>query len=124
MHAAIANTFIEYKYAFMTLESYMMALKKQLLSVSILLTHMDIMLWPGMPDPNGIVFIIQFANVLDVEQYLYALSNALHSNLFELRLRKVNCSCFAYHRIYVSQLYSTLVCTCEYSVCTLNCSIY
>ena len=28
MHVAIANTFIEYKYAFMTLGSYMMALKK------------------------------------------------------------------------------------------------
>ena len=42
----------------------------------------------GMPDPNGTAFIMQFANALDVEQYLYALSDALHSNLFELRLRK------------------------------------
>ena len=44
MHVAIANRFVEYKYAFMILESYMMAsLLKQLLSVSILLimTHMD-----------------------------------------------------------------------------------
>ena len=41
-----------------------------------------------MPDPNGTAFIMQFANALDVEQYLYALSDALHSNLFELRLRK------------------------------------
>ena len=45
MHVAIVNTFVEYKYAFMILESYMMALLKQLLSVSILLSHMDIMLW-------------------------------------------------------------------------------
>ena len=29
MHVAIANTFVEYKYAFMILESYMMALIKQ-----------------------------------------------------------------------------------------------
>ena len=44
LHVATANTFVEYKYAFMILESYMMALIKQLMSVSILLTHMDIML--------------------------------------------------------------------------------
>ena len=37
-----------------------------------------------MPDPNGIAVVMQFANVLDVEQYLYALSDALHSNLFEI----------------------------------------
>ena len=74
MHVAIANTFIEYKYAFMTLESYLIDPHG----------HNAV----GMPDPNGIAFIMQFANVLDVEQYLYALSDALHSNLFELRLRK------------------------------------
>ena len=45
MHVAIANTFVEYKYAVMILEIYMMALIKQLLSVSISLTHMGIMLW-------------------------------------------------------------------------------
>ena len=45
IHVAIANTFVEYKYAFMIFESNTMALKKQLLSVSILLTYMDIMLW-------------------------------------------------------------------------------
>ena len=33
IHVAIANTFVEYKYAFMILESNTMALKKQLLSV-------------------------------------------------------------------------------------------
>ena len=45
MHVAIANTFVEYKYAFMILQGYMIALIKQLLCVSILLTHIDIMLW-------------------------------------------------------------------------------
>ena len=44
LRVAIANTFVEYKYAFMILQGYMTALIKQLLYVSILLTHMDIML--------------------------------------------------------------------------------
>ena len=37
-----------------------------------------------MPDPNGTAFIMQFLSALDIKQYLYALSDALHSNLFEL----------------------------------------
>ena len=37
-----------------------------------------------MPDPNGTAVVMQFANILYLEQYLYALSQALHSNLFEI----------------------------------------
>ena len=87
IHVAIANTFVEYKYAFMILESNTMASKKAIIECFYLIDlhgHNVV----GMPDPNGTAFIMQFANVPDVEQYLYALFDALHSNLFELRLRK------------------------------------
>ena len=82
MHIAIANTFVKYKYAFMILESYMMALIKHLECFYLIDSHGRNVL--GMPDPNGTAIVMKFANMLDVEQYLYALSDALHSNLFEI----------------------------------------
>ena len=86
MHVAIANTFVEYKCALMILESYMMALIKHIDCFCLIDPHGRNVV--GIPDPNGTVVVMQFANVLDVDQYLYGLSDALHSNLFELRLRK------------------------------------
>ena len=89
MHVAIANTIVEYIYskcAFMILESYMMALIKHIECFYLIDPHGRNVV--GMPDPIGTAVVMQFANVLDVDQYLYALSDALHSKLFELRLRK------------------------------------
>ena len=69
MHIAIANTSVEYKYAFMILESYMMALIKHIECFYLIDPHGRNV---GMPDPNGTAVVMQFVNVLDVEQYLYA----------------------------------------------------
>ena len=82
MHIAIANTFVKYKYAFMILESYMMALIKHMECFYLIDPHARNCL--GMPDPNGTAVVMQFANMLNLEQYLYTLSEALHSNLFEI----------------------------------------
>ncbi|CAB4002039.1 Hypothetical predicted protein [Paramuricea clavata] len=38
----------------------------------------------GMPDPNGTAVVMKFANILELEQYLYSLSMTLHANLFEI----------------------------------------
>ena len=45
---------------------------------------MDVIVWELMPDPNGNAVVMQFANMLELGQYLYRLSEALHSNLFEI----------------------------------------
>ena len=50
----------------------------------------------GMPDPNGTAVVMKFANILELEQYLYSLSMSLHANLFEivpvrLNICKSNC---------------------------------
>ena len=82
MHIAIPNTFVKYEYAFMILESYMMALIKHIDCFYLIDSHVHNVV--GMPDPNGTAVVMQFANMLDVEQYLYALSDALHSNSFEI----------------------------------------
>ena len=37
-----------------------------------------------MPDPNGTAVVMKFANILEIEQYLYSLSITLHANLFEI----------------------------------------
>ena len=66
----------------MTLMTYMMALIKQEEWFYLFDPHARNCL--GMPDPNGTAVVMQFANILDLEQYLYALSEALHSNLFEI----------------------------------------
>ena len=82
IHTALTNTFIKCKYAFLILEGYMMALIKQEEWFYLFDPHAHNCL--GMPDPNGTAVVRQFANILDLEQYLYALSEALHSNLFEI----------------------------------------
>ena len=82
MHVAITNTFVKYKYAFTTLESYTIALIKHIECFYLIDTHGRNVV--GMSDPNGTAVVMQFAIVLDVEQYLYALSDTLHSNLFEI----------------------------------------
>ena len=79
MHVAIASTFVKYKYAFMILESYVI---RHIECFYLIDPHGRNVV--GMPDPNGTAVVMQFANVLDVEQYLYALFDAMHSNLFEI----------------------------------------
>ena len=78
MHIAIANTFVKYEYAFMTLESYVIALIKHIDCFYLIDRHGRNVV--GMPDLNGTAVVMKFANMLDVEQHLYALSDALHSN--------------------------------------------
>ena len=82
VHIAIANTLAKYKYAFMILEGFMMALIKHMDCLYFIDPHGRNCL--GMPDPNGTAVVMQFANMLELEQYLYSLSEALHSNLFEI----------------------------------------
>ena len=82
IHTALTNTFIKCKYAFLILEGYVMALIKQEKWFYLFDPHARNCL--GMPDPNGTAVVMQFANILDLEQYLYALSKALHSNLFKI----------------------------------------
>ena len=36
-----------------------------------------------MPNPNGTAVVMKFVNILELEQYLYPLSIALHANLFQ-----------------------------------------
>ena len=76
MHVVNANTFVKYRYAFMMLESYMMALIKHIECFYLIDPHGRNVV--GMPDLNGTAVAMQFANMLDIEQYLYALSDALH----------------------------------------------
>ena len=71
MHVAIANTFVQYRYAFMILESYDGLNKAINEYFYIIDSHAHNVV--RMPDPNSTAFIMQFVNVLDVEQYLYAL---------------------------------------------------
>ena len=82
VHIAIANTLPKYKYAFMILEGFMMALIKHMDCLYFIDPHGRNCL--GMPDPNGNAVVMQFANMLELGQYLYRLSEALHSNLFEI----------------------------------------
>ena len=79
---AIANTLPKYKYAFMILEGFMMALIKHMDCLYFIDPHGRNCL--GMPDHNGNAVVMQFANMLELGQYLYRLSEALHSNLFEI----------------------------------------
>jgi hypothetical protein len=72
----------------------MMALIKQTYSFYLFDSHARDS--NGMPDPNGTAVVMKFANILDLEQYLYSLSMLLHANLFEivpvrLNLCKSNC---------------------------------
>jgi hypothetical protein len=56
MHIASANTFFKYKYAFMILERYIMALIKHMECFYLIDPHARNCL--GMPDPNG-MFVLK-----------------------------------------------------------------
>ena len=56
-HVAIANTFVKYKYAFMIMESYMMALIKHIECFYLIDPHGRNIV--GMPDPNGTAVVMQ-----------------------------------------------------------------
>ena len=83
IHTALVNTFVNHSgYAILILESFIMALIKQMESFYSINSHAcghD-----GMPDPNGTAVIMKFADILDLEQYLLSLSISLHTNLFEI----------------------------------------
>ena len=82
IHTALLNVFSNYSYTILILEGYMMALMKQADFFYLFDSHARDS--NGMPDPNGTAVVMKFANILELEQYLYSLSMTLHANLFEI----------------------------------------
>jgi flagellar biosynthesis GTPase FlhF len=82
IHTALLNVFSNYSYTILILEGYMMALIKQTDFFYLFDSHARDS--NGMPDPNGTAVVMKFANILELEQYLYSLSMTLHANLFEI----------------------------------------
>ena len=84
IHTALLNVFLNnsYQYSILILEGYMMALIKKSNVFYLFDSHARDS--SGMPDPNGIAVVMKFANILELEQYLYSLSITLHANLFEI----------------------------------------
>ena len=94
IHTALLNVFSNYSCTILILEGYMMALINQTDFFYLFDSHARDS--NGMPDPNGTAVVMKFANILELEQYLYSLSMSLHANLFEivpvrLNLCKGNC---------------------------------
>lgn len=48
------------------------------------LIHMPKVRSVGMPDPDGTAVVIQCVDILELERYLYFLSNELNTKLFEI----------------------------------------
>ena len=89
IHTALLNTFFNDSYAILILEGYMIALIKQTEFFYLIDSHARD--FNGMPNPSGTAVVMKFANIPELEQYLYCLAVALHTNLFEivpLRLHK------------------------------------
>ena len=82
IHTALLNTFFNDSYAILILEGYMMALIKQTEFFYLIDSHARG--FNGMPNPNGTAVVMKFANILELEEYLYCLAVALHTNLFEI----------------------------------------
>ena len=82
IHTALLNVFSNYSYTILILEGYMMALMKEADFFYLFDSHARDS--NGMPDPNGTAVVMKFANIVELEQYLYSLSMTLHANLFEI----------------------------------------
>ena len=82
IHTALLNAFFNDSYAILILEGYMMALIKQTEFFYLIDSHARDL--NGMPNPNGTAVVMKFANILELEQYLYCLAVALNTNLFEI----------------------------------------
>ena len=82
IHTALLNTFFNDSYAILILEGYMMALIKQTEFFYLIDSHARG--FNGMPNPNGTTVVMKFTNILELEEYLYCLAVALHTNLFEI----------------------------------------
>ena len=82
IHTALLNTFFNDSYAILILEGYMMALIKQTEFFYLIDSHARD--FNGMPNPSGTAVVMKFANILELEQYLYCLAVALHTNSFEI----------------------------------------
>ena len=80
VHTALLNVFSNYSCTILILEGYMMALVKQ----TDFFCYSHARDSSGMPDPNGTALVMKFANILELEQYLYSLSMTLHANSFEI----------------------------------------
>ncbi len=82
IHTALLNTFLNYSYAILILEGYMMALMKQTDIFYLFDPHArDI---DGMPDPYGTAVVMKFTNILELEHFLFSLATKLHTNLYEI----------------------------------------
>ena len=71
IHTALLNTFLNYSYAIIVLEGYMMALIKQtdfFYSFDLLARDSS-----GMPDPNSTAVVMKLTNIPELKQYLYYL---------------------------------------------------
>ena len=82
IHTALLNAFFNDSYAILILEGCMMALIKQTEFFYPIDSHARDL--NGMPNPNGTAVVMKFANILELEQYLYCLAVALNTNLFEI----------------------------------------
>ena len=69
IHTVLLNTFLNYSYAILVLEGYMMALIKQTDFFYLFDSHARDS--SGMPDPNGTAVVMKFTNIPELEQYVY-----------------------------------------------------
>ena len=71
IHTVLLNTFLNYSYAFIVLEGYMITLIKQTDFFYLFDSHAKDS--SGMHDPNGTAVVMKFTNTPELEQYLHYL---------------------------------------------------
>ena len=71
IHTVLLNTFLNYSYAIIVLEGYMMTLIKQTDFFYLFDSHARG--FSCMPDSNGTAVLMKFTNIPELEQYLYYL---------------------------------------------------
>ena len=71
IHTALLNAFFNDSYAILILEGYMMALIKQTEFFYLIDSHARDLNGMPNPNPNGTAVVMKFANILELEQYLY-----------------------------------------------------
>ena len=82
IHTALLNALFNDSYGILILKGYMVALIKQAEFFYLIDSHARDL--NGMFNPNGTAVVMKFANILELEQYLYCLAVALNTNLFEI----------------------------------------
>ncbi len=76
IHTARLSVFLHDSYVILILDGYILALIKQIEPFYLFDLHAR--------DLNGTAVVMKFANIVELEQYLYFLSTNLHTNLFEI----------------------------------------